>query len=168
MGSPVITVLSITIGLFFILVGTLKLSPLLSEDIYKEMRKSFIRFVKVFPFVGLTGWKPNAHIYRKVVGVTEVICGLLLAFVPGRLKQVANIVLLIMLGGALYTHYMSGDSMEKMTSALIFSLLLTCRFVVRLQVQAREKREIRELENERVKDDAGQTAAGETSNKKLN
>jgi len=134
----VVVVLSVTIGLFFILVGSLKLSPIFNDDVYKEMRKSFIRFAKVFPFSELTGWKPSAHIYRRVVGVTEIICGLLLTFVPGQLKQIANITLLLLLSGAVYTHYIMGDTLDKMTSALIFSLLLLCRYIVRLQVNARE------------------------------
>jgi hypothetical protein len=30
-----------------------------------------------------TGWKPNPHTYRKAVGTSEVVCGAVLAFVPG-------------------------------------------------------------------------------------
>lgn len=37
MANLVLTVLSITIGLFFILSGTLKLNTYISEDIYKDM-----------------------------------------------------------------------------------------------------------------------------------
>ena len=46
-------------------------------------RKTFIRFAKVFPLVSVTGWKPSPHLYRRVIGVTEVTCGLLLSLVPG-------------------------------------------------------------------------------------
>lgn len=37
MSNIVVPVLSVTIGLFFVLVGTIKLTPFLSEDFYKEM-----------------------------------------------------------------------------------------------------------------------------------
>ena len=47
MANVVMIVLSMTIGIFFILVGIMKLSPILSDDIYREMRKSFIRSAKV-------------------------------------------------------------------------------------------------------------------------
>ena len=47
-------------------------------------RKTFIRKSKVFPLVKQTGWKPNPHTYRKAVGTAEVVCGAILAFVPGR------------------------------------------------------------------------------------
>lgn len=38
---------------------------------------------KVFPLVSYTGWKPNAHIYRKVIASTEVTCGAILVLIPG-------------------------------------------------------------------------------------
>ena len=47
-------------------------------------RKVFIKSAKVFPFVAQTGWKPNPNMYRKIVGSLEVVCGLLLAVVPGK------------------------------------------------------------------------------------
>ncbi len=37
MANVVLTVLSMTIGFFFILVGTLKLSPAVNEEVYREM-----------------------------------------------------------------------------------------------------------------------------------
>lgn len=37
-----------------------------------------------------------------------------------------------------YSHYAIKDGMDKMTSEFIFGMLLACRFIVRLQVQARE------------------------------
>jgi len=37
-----------------------------------------------------------------------------------------------------YSHFAIKDGMDKMTSEFIFGMLLACRFIVRLQVQARE------------------------------
>jgi len=37
-----------------------------------------------------------------------------------------------------YSHYAIKDGLDKMTSEFIFGMLLACRFIVRLQVQARE------------------------------
>jgi len=37
MANVVLTVLSMTIGFFFILVGTLKLTPAVNEEVYREM-----------------------------------------------------------------------------------------------------------------------------------
>ena len=40
MASVVLKVLGITLGLFFIFVGTIKLTPSVNSDIYKEMVKN--------------------------------------------------------------------------------------------------------------------------------
>ena len=37
MSNIVVPVLSVTIGLFFVLVGTIKLTPFISEEFYREM-----------------------------------------------------------------------------------------------------------------------------------
>lgn len=133
-----------TIGFFFILVGTLKLTPAISEEVYREMRKTFIRDAKVFPFNEQTGFKPDPHVYRKFIGVNEVVCGLILALVPGPLKQLSNIILFLQMCGAVYTHYALKEGMDKMTPALVFGLLLGCRYIVHLQVRAREQRLLKE------------------------
>ncbi|ELU03263.1 hypothetical protein CAPTEDRAFT_181278 [Capitella teleta] len=146
MANTVLTVLSMTIGFFFILIGSLKIAPALNDEVYREMRKVFIRHAKVFPFQELTGWKPNAQSLRKFVGTTEVVCGVILVMIPGSLKEIANVILFFIMTGAVYGHFMLKEGMDKMTPALVFSLLLACRFIVHLQVKAREQRQLRELE----------------------
>lgn len=37
MANVVVVTLSLSIGLFFILIGTIKLSPIINADVYKEM-----------------------------------------------------------------------------------------------------------------------------------
>lgn len=37
MSNIVVPVLSVTIGLFFVFIGTIKLTPFISEEFYKEM-----------------------------------------------------------------------------------------------------------------------------------
>jgi hypothetical protein len=56
------------------------------------------------------------------------------------LKQIANILLFIIMCGAVYGHYALKEGMDKMTPALVFGLLLSCRFVVHYQVRTRENR----------------------------
>ena len=58
--------------------------------------------------------------------------------IVGRLKQVANMVLFILMCGAVYTHWALKDKMEKMTPSLVFGLLLACRFIVYIQIKSRE------------------------------
>lgn len=61
--------------------------------VYLFQRKIFIRTAKVVPFVKLFGLKLDPHLYRKVVGVTEVVCGLLLTVVPGRISTLTMLTL---------------------------------------------------------------------------
>ncbi|XP_029648166.2 transmembrane protein 35A [Octopus sinensis] len=138
MGSVVLTVLSVTIGIFFIFIGTLKLNSSISTEIYREMRKTFIRRAKVFPLVKQTGWKPNPHFYRKVIGTVEVISGVTLLAIPGSLKQVANVSLLLIMLSDIYTHYALDEGLERMSPAIVFALLLSCRLIIHLQLRARE------------------------------
>ncbi|CAH1799331.1 unnamed protein product [Owenia fusiformis] len=152
MASVALTALSMTIGFFFIFMGSIKLTPALNADVYKEMRKMFIREAKVFPFVNQTGWKPNAHTYRKAVGVTEVLCGSTLAIIPGPMKEVANLILFFEMLGAVYTHWALKEGLERMAPALVFSLLLLCRYIIYLQYRAKlEEDERIEMLQQRIK-----------------
>ncbi len=67
-------------------------------------------------------------------------------FFVGPLKQAANILLFVQMCGAVFTHYMLKEGMEKMTPALVFGLLLGCRYVVHLQVRAREEHQVQEAD----------------------
>lgn len=141
MGSMVLTVLSMTIGIFFIFIGTLKLTPALNTEIYREMRKTFIRSAKVFPLVKQTGWKPNPHMYRKVIGSVEVVSGLTLLAIPGSLKQLANVSLLLIMLNDIYTHYALDEGLERMSPAIVFALLLCCRLIIHLQLRAKQQQQ---------------------------
>ena len=50
----------------------------------------------------------------------------------------------MIMAGAVYGHYALKEGMDKMTPALVFGLLLACRFIVHLQVKARETRLLKE------------------------
>lgn len=67
----------------------------------------------------------------------------------GPLKQLANAILIVCLLGAIYTHWALKEGIDKMTPAIVFTLLLTCRLVVYYQVRARERRQ--KLQEEKVK-----------------
>ena len=62
----------------------------------------------------------------------------------GPLKEVANVILFFNMVGAIYSHYALKDGMDKMTPALIFGLLLGCRFIVHLQVRSREAKQAKQ------------------------
>ena len=37
----------------------------------------------MFPFAKELGWRPKTSEYRKAVGVSDLVCGLILIFIPG-------------------------------------------------------------------------------------
>ena len=59
-------------------------------------------------------------------------------FFSGPLKQIANVLLFVLMCLSAYSHFAIKDGLDKMTSEFIFGMLLACRFIVRLQVKARE------------------------------
>ncbi|XP_017481253.1 PREDICTED: transmembrane protein 35-like, partial [Rhagoletis zephyria] len=105
----VLSSLSIFLGMFFFFIGYIKLSPSLNRDIHREIRRSFVRYAKVVPLFKQMGWKVSPGIYRKVIGFTEIIAGLLLAFMPDVYKFYVSLFLMCITLGAVYTHIMVDD-----------------------------------------------------------
>ncbi|XP_052811442.1 novel acetylcholine receptor chaperone-like [Mya arenaria] len=149
MASFVLKVLAITLGVFFILIGLLKLSPAISSELYKEMRKQYIRMAKVFPLVAFTGWKPNAHIYRKIIASIEVTCGAVLIIIPGPLKTIANIMMILVMVNDVVAHAQIKHGYQRMSLPIVFILLLSCRLLIYYQ-EIRREREGKKSKQENV------------------
>lgn len=131
--------LSVLLGLFFIFIGILKLTPFLSKDLYKDLRKEYVKYAKVFPLTGLMDVKVVSKWYRRCVGVLEVICGLAMALIPNhKIKNTANVTLLMLMLLAVYSHYMVSDPFERSGPALVFTFMLAGRLVVWYQTSRRE------------------------------
>lgn len=113
MKSIVLTALSIFLGLFFMLMGTLKVSQVISRDIHRELRRNFIHFAKHVPIAAQLGWTVSPKAYRLAWGYLELASGFLLCFVPGRVKLVANSVLASLALAAIHHHYAAGDKFER-------------------------------------------------------
>ncbi|XP_052847962.1 novel acetylcholine receptor chaperone isoform X2 [Drosophila gunungcola] len=79
--------LSVLLGLFFIFVGTLKLTPHISKDLYKDLRTEYVKYAKVFPLTALFGVKVPSKWYRRTVGILEIVCGLAMALIPYRNQE---------------------------------------------------------------------------------
>lgn len=107
--SIVFTTLTLFLGMFFFFIGLLKISPHLNRDIHREIRRNFVRYAKVVPFMSRIGVNVSPQQYRLLVGYSEVACGLILSFAPGTIKQMINILLILLMVGAIYTHRMVGD-----------------------------------------------------------
>lgn len=123
--------LSILLGLFFIFVGLLKLTPAVSKDLYKDLRTEYVKYAKVFPITAITGYKIPSKWYRRSVGILEITCGVAMALIPNhKIKNTGNITLLLLMLLGVYQHYMISDPFERCGPALVFTFLLVCRLVV--------------------------------------
>jgi len=155
--SIALTVLSLTLGLFFIMLGQFKVTPKFFPDVHEDMRREFGRLNKVFPFYQVTGWRPFAKNYRFAFGLLEIICGTVLVIIHrGIPSQIANVVLLTLMLTTVYTHYALHDKFERMAPSLVFSLLLLTRLIINRQVQTKksdpsvEKQKINKLDKKDV------------------
>ncbi|XP_077139542.1 nicotinic acetylcholine receptor chaperone [Ranitomeya variabilis] len=143
MASPrtvTIFALSAALGLFFVFMGTIKLTPKLSKDAYSEMKRAYKSYLKALP--GLKRLGITSVLLRKIVGSLELASGIVLTLVPGRPKDIANFVLLLLVLVVLFFHQLVGDPLKRYAHALVFGILLTCRLLVSRQPEEelRDKR----------------------------
>lgn len=112
--SIVLTVLSLFLGSFFILMGTLKITPMISLDIHRELRRNYIHFAKLIPFISYFGWKLSPKLYRTTFGLLELFNGIVLALVPfRRAKLLANILLLFLSIFSMFNNYLAGYKFDR-------------------------------------------------------
>ncbi|ROT61378.1 hypothetical protein C7M84_020841 [Penaeus vannamei] len=105
-------------------------------------RKEFARYSKVFPLAQTLEFKIPSKWYRRTVGGLEVFSGFCLTFIPSkRIKQMANLILVVMMLFATYNHWMVGDKFERLAPSLVFFFMLTCRMIVEYQIRRKEKEE---------------------------
>ena len=140
MGSIVLTTLSLFLGLFFIFIGTIKVTPQVSKELHREIRRDFVQYAKVFPFQETGGFKVSPKQYRLAVGYFEIGTGLVLAVIPGFLKQIANFLLLLLTLTDFYTHAAIADKFERTAPSIVFSLMLSCRLIIYWQVKKRDEK----------------------------
>lgn len=139
MGSIVLKSLSILLGLFFIFIGLMKLTPHISKDLHRDLRKNYVKYAKVFPFSTLFDFKLPSKWYRRSVGGLEVLCGLAMVLIPNhKIKNAANMTLLVLMFLAVYSHYMVSDPFERCGPALVFTFMLIGRLVIWYQASRRE------------------------------
>ncbi|XP_078544534.1 nicotinic acetylcholine receptor chaperone [Lissotriton helveticus] len=141
MASPrtvTIVALSVALGLFFVFMGTIKLTPRLSKDAYGEMKRAYKTYVKALPMLKKMGI--NSILLRKIIGSLEVACGIVMTLVPGRPKDVANFILLLLVLAVLFFHQLVGDPLKRYAHALVFGILLTCRLLIARQPDERPKK----------------------------
>ncbi|XP_078081584.1 nicotinic acetylcholine receptor chaperone [Mustelus asterias] len=123
-----IVTLSVALGLFFVFMGTIKLTPRLSREAYSEMKRAYKEYAKALPVLKKMGI--TSVLLRKLIGTLELVCGIVMTLVPGRPKDVANFTLLIVMLAVLFFHQLVGDPLKRYAHALVFGILLTCRLLI--------------------------------------
>lgn len=112
--SIVLTTLSVFLGLFFLLMGTLKVSTVINKELHRDVRRTFVHFAKVFPLASWLGFKVSPKYYRLVVGYSELIGGFVLLFVPSsRLKHWVTIGLMVVNMNSLLNYWLINDKFER-------------------------------------------------------
>ncbi|KAH0631006.1 hypothetical protein JD844_004468 [Phrynosoma platyrhinos] len=94
----------------------------------KRAYKSYVRALPMLKRMGI-----SSIILRKSIGALEVACGIVMTLVPGRPKDVANFLLLLLVLAVLFFHQLVGDPLKRYAHALVFGILLTCRLLIARQ-----------------------------------
>jgi len=142
MSKIVLKSMSVLLGLFFIFLGVLKITPAISRDLHKDIRTEYAKYAKVFPLAKTLQVKVPSKWYRRAVGGIEIFSGLLMLLVPGRkIKNFGNLLLMATKILNLYSHYAINDKFERMAPSLVFFFMLVCRMVVDWQFARQEIQE---------------------------
>jgi hypothetical protein len=83
MASLGLHLLTVVLGVIFLFLGHIKLTPQFFPEYHSQIRNEFGNLNKEFPLYKITGWRPYAKSYRIAVGVAEVSAGTLLLLAGG-------------------------------------------------------------------------------------
>lgn len=132
------------------------------QDLWKDIafslfqKRAYKSYAKALP--GLKKIGISSVLLRKIIGSLEVGCGVVLTLVPGRPKDVANFLLLLVMLAVLFFHQLVGDPLKRYAHALVFGILLTCRLLIARQSDdrperddSREEQHINDQEKNKVK-----------------
>lgn len=117
------------------------LNPVFLFTFQKRAYKSYSKALPGLKKLGIT-----SVLLRKIIGTVEVACGVVLTLVPGKPKDVANFLLLLVMLAVLFFHQLVGDPLKRYAHALVFGILLTCRLLIARQSDERPEREERREE----------------------
>uniref|UniRef100_A0ABK0L4T1 Transmembrane protein 35B n=1 Tax=Rattus norvegicus TaxID=10116 RepID=A0ABK0L4T1_RAT len=135
--------LRVLLGIFFTLTGAAKLFQV-SAPVSQQMKALFEQFAEVFPLKVL-GYQPDPISYQAAVGWLELLAGLLLVVGPPVLQQISNVLLILLMMGAVFTLVVLEESLSTYIPAVVclglLLLLDSCQFLVRTKgaVRCRNK-----------------------------
>ncbi|UJR08171.1 hypothetical protein I4U23_012444 [Adineta vaga] len=136
MGSLVLRLLTLILGVAFIYFGHLHLTPQFFPEQHNQIKNEYGKFNKEFPFHRQTGWRPYAKTYRLAIGVTEVVCGVFL--ILGMFQTLATIVLLAVMTNAIITFQKLNYGLDYIGSAIFMAFLLVIRLVLVSRSKAKD------------------------------
>ncbi|XP_037354525.1 transmembrane protein 35B isoform X1 [Talpa occidentalis] len=93
--------LRVLLGGFFSLTGLAKLSGQISAPAAEQMKALFTQFAEVFP-LKVFGYQPDPVSYQVAVGWLELLAGLLLVLGPPILQDISNMLLTLLMIGAVF------------------------------------------------------------------
>ncbi|XP_004614390.1 transmembrane protein 35B [Sorex araneus] len=125
------------LGGFFVLTGTAKLSGRISAPASEQMRALFEQFAEVFP-LKVFGYQPDPLSYQEAVGWLELLAGLLLALGSPVLQEISNLLLTLLMMGAIFTLASLKESLSTCIPALVCLGLLLLLDLCRLLFPAEE------------------------------
>uniref|UniRef100_A0A8C5KD54 Transmembrane protein 35B n=1 Tax=Jaculus jaculus TaxID=51337 RepID=A0A8C5KD54_JACJA len=109
--------LRVLLGGFFALAGAAKLSPI-SAPASEQMKALFVQFAEVFP-LKLFGYQPDPMNYQTAVGWLELLAGLLLLVGPPMLQEMSNLLLTLLMMGAIFTLAALKESLSTCIPAIV-------------------------------------------------
>lgn len=112
--------------------------------LFTFQKRAYKSYAKALP--GLKKLGITSVLLRKIIGTVEVACGVVLTLVPGKPKDLANFLLLLVILAVLFFHQLVGDPLKRYAHALVFGILLTCRLLIARQSDDRPEREERREE----------------------
>ncbi|XP_004679486.2 PREDICTED: uncharacterized protein ZMYM6NB [Condylura cristata] len=128
-----LTSLRVLLGGFFALTGLAKLSDQISEPLLEQMKVLFTQFAEVFP-LKVFGYQPDPVSYQVAVGWLELLAGLLLALGPTMLQEISNLLLTLLMTGAVFNLISLRESLITYVPAVIclglLLLLDICQILV--------------------------------------
>ncbi|XP_078001550.1 transmembrane protein 35B-like [Glandiceps talaboti] len=98
-----------TVGMFYCITGTFHLYP--QGQVNSTMNKEFARYARVFPFASF-GYTPDPVDYRFVIGISQLIAGVLILWGPLKAKQASGVILLVQMVGAVWTLSQLGEQLQ--------------------------------------------------------
>ncbi|XP_017328977.1 novel acetylcholine receptor chaperone isoform X2 [Ictalurus punctatus] len=130
--------------LLFDIVLCYRRSYILQLSVSPYAKRAYKSYAKALP--GLKKLGITSVLLRKIIGTVEVACGVVLTLVPGKPKDVANFLLLLVMLAVLFFHQLVGDPLKRYAHALVFGILLTCRLLIARQSDDRPEQEERREE----------------------